>query len=66
MRSTLPLCLAMLSFTQAMPATEKRQTVDVALASSRAQAIKDAFVFSWDGYYKYAFPNDELHRKLLC
>ncbi|KAF2744868.1 glycoside hydrolase family 47 protein [Sporormia fimetaria CBS 119925] len=27
----------------------------------RAQAIIDAFRFSWDGYYKYAFPNDELH-----
>jgi mannosyl-oligosaccharide alpha-1,2-mannosidase len=27
----------------------------------RAQAVIDAFRVSWDGYYKYAFPNDELH-----
>lgn len=26
----------------------------------RAQAVIDAFRVSWDGYYKYAFPNDEL------
>lgn len=26
----------------------------------RANAVKDAFVFAWDGYYKYAFPNDQL------
>jgi len=29
-------------------------------AAERAQAVKDAFQFAWDGYYKYAFPNDEL------
>lgn len=26
----------------------------------RAQAVKDVFKVSWDGYYKYAFPSDEL------
>lgn len=26
----------------------------------RAQAVKEAFEFAWDGYTKYAFPNDEL------
>jgi mannosyl-oligosaccharide alpha-1,2-mannosidase len=26
----------------------------------RAQAVVGAFKLSWDGYYKYAFPNDEL------
>ncbi|KAL9110751.1 MAG: hypothetical protein Q9227_004743 [Pyrenula ochraceoflavens] len=26
----------------------------------RAQAVKDAFQFAWDGYFQYAFPNDEL------
>lgn len=30
-------------------------------ARQRAQAVKDAFQFAWDGYYKYAFPHDELH-----
>ena len=29
-------------------------------AAQRAQAVKDAFETAWDGYYKYAFPNDEL------
>ena len=27
----------------------------------RVQAIKDAFHFSWSGYYEHAFPNDNLH-----
>jgi mannosyl-oligosaccharide alpha-1,2-mannosidase len=27
----------------------------------RANAVKEAFQFAWDGYYQYAFPNDELH-----
>jgi mannosyl-oligosaccharide alpha-1,2-mannosidase len=26
----------------------------------RAQAVIDTFKLSWEGYYKYAFPNDEL------
>jgi len=25
-------------------------------AQYRAQAVKDAFQFAWDGYYQYAFP----------
>ncbi|KUJ20463.1 glycoside hydrolase [Mollisia scopiformis] len=31
------------------------------LNRERADAVKAAFVYAWDGYYKYAFPNDELH-----
>ncbi|KAF1925525.1 glycoside hydrolase family 47 protein [Didymella exigua CBS 183.55] len=27
----------------------------------RAQAVIDTFRLSWEGYYQYAFPNDELH-----
>jgi mannosyl-oligosaccharide alpha-1,2-mannosidase len=27
----------------------------------RAQAVIDIFRTSWDGYYTYAFPHDELH-----
>ena len=34
---------------------------DNSTEAQRAQAVKDAFQFAWDGYYKYAFPNDELH-----
>ncbi|KAL5334898.1 mannosyl-oligosaccharide alpha-1,2-mannosidase 1B [Aspergillus crustosus] len=29
--------------------------------NTRADAVKEAFSHAWDGYYKYAFPNDELH-----
>ena len=29
--------------------------------SERADAVKEAFTHAWNGYYTYAFPNDELH-----
>jgi len=29
----------------------------------RAAAVKDAFLFAWNGYYANAFPNDELRTK---
>jgi len=29
-------------------------------AEERAQAVVDTFRTAWAGYYKYAFPNDEL------
>lgn len=28
--------------------------------AERAQAVVDTFKLSWEGYYQYAFPNDEL------
>ncbi|KAH7380823.1 glycoside hydrolase family 47 protein [Cadophora sp. MPI-SDFR-AT-0126] len=31
------------------------------LNRERADAVKASFEFAWDGYKKYAFPNDELH-----
>lgn len=31
-----------------------------ALNQDRADAVKASFQFAWDGYKKYAFPNDEL------
>lgn len=31
------------------------------LQRNRAEAVKEAFTFAWDGYYKYAFPADELN-----
>ncbi|KAL2358271.1 putative 1,2-alpha-mannosidase [Cryomyces antarcticus] len=30
------------------------------VAAQRAAAVKDAFQTAWNGYYEYAFPNDEL------
>lgn len=29
--------------------------------ADRQAAVKEAFTFAWGGYYKYAFPHDELH-----
>ena len=26
----------------------------------RAEAVKEGFMHAWNGYYKYAFPSDEL------
>jgi len=37
---------------------DRRQ--DLPPAEERAQAVVDAFRTAWAGYYKYAFPNDEL------
>jgi mannosyl-oligosaccharide alpha-1,2-mannosidase len=31
-----------------------------AVNQQRADAVKEAFQVSWDGYYKYAFPHDSL------
>jgi len=39
---------------------EQRQN-DHALNRKRADAVKEAFQYAWDGYYKHAFPHDELH-----
>jgi mannosyl-oligosaccharide alpha-1,2-mannosidase len=33
---------------------------DAPNSGDRAQAVVDAFKLSWEGYYRYAFPNDEL------
>jgi mannosyl-oligosaccharide alpha-1,2-mannosidase len=41
----------------AAEAVDKRQ---YSRPEDRAQAVVEAFKFSWDGYYRYAFPNDEL------
>ncbi|KAI9839207.1 MAG: maturation of Asn-linked oligosaccharides protein [Sarea resinae] len=43
--------------------TLRRQapTSNVTSPQARADAVKEAFTFAWDGYYKYAFPHDELH-----
>jgi mannosyl-oligosaccharide alpha-1,2-mannosidase len=51
----LPAALALPANTPANLQYTKRQ-----YATNRAQAVVDVFRVSWDGYYKYAFPNDEL------
>jgi mannosyl-oligosaccharide alpha-1,2-mannosidase len=37
------------------------ERADEAPNVDRAQAVIDIFRTSWDGYYTYAFPHDELH-----
>lgn len=66
--NALTLSAAVLSVVSALPAKppneqsytapEKRQYYS--LPTDRAQAVVDTFKLSWSGYYKYAFPNDEL------
>jgi mannosyl-oligosaccharide alpha-1,2-mannosidase len=29
--------------------------------ADRAAAVKNTFQIAWDGYYKHAFPHDQLH-----
>lgn len=38
---------------------EKRD-ISYVVNNHRADAVKDAFLFGWNGYYEYAFPHDEL------
>lgn len=52
-----PLFVGSLSYPQLVP----RQSDQSATNKDRADAVKEAFQFAWDGYYTYAFPNDELH-----
>jgi mannosyl-oligosaccharide alpha-1,2-mannosidase len=51
----LPTVLALPANTPADLHYSRRQ-----YATDRAQAVVDVFRVSWDGYYAYAFPNDEL------
>lgn len=44
-----------------VPAPSVKRDDGVAKSQIRAAAVKEAFQFAWDGYYKYAFPHDELH-----
>ncbi|ESZ97936.1 hypothetical protein SBOR_1701 [Sclerotinia borealis F-4128] len=63
---TTVLALASLALTTSgvphHPQPEKRQYYgNPANTVERQAAVKEAFTFAWDGYYKYAFPHDELH-----
>ncbi|KAI5297850.1 maturation of Asn-linked oligosaccharides protein [Ascosphaera atra] len=55
------LALALSSAVSAMPVkVEELQKTLVFENADKADAVRDAFRFAWDGYYKYAFPHDEL------
>jgi hypothetical protein len=45
----------------AVPAHSPHYDTNSQTEKQRAAAVKEAFQFAWDGYYKYAFPHDELH-----
>lgn len=36
------------------------RAINYVVNQDRADAIKEAFLFGWDGYYRYAFPHDQL------
>lgn len=38
-----------------------QRSVQYSPDAGRANAVKEAFLFAWNGYHTYAFPNDELH-----
>jgi len=63
-RAALPLAL-LTSTAVAVPHGNrlKRQSRpdNHTLNRERADAVRDAFTYAWNGYQKYAFPNDELH-----
>jgi hypothetical protein len=42
-------------------APRRPEWADSAVGSAqRAEVVKDVFKFAWNGYYRNAFPNDEL------
>lgn len=62
--SSIAATVAVLSLAgsvSAAPAAEEAKRAQDAQASSRAAAVTEAFRIAWDGYYKYAFPHDQLH-----
>lgn len=58
----LPACNALpKGYGGAQPLHVSRQLGTSNMTSAeRANAVKDAFQFAWDGYYTYAFPHDDL------
>ena len=44
-----------------MKHTPRQDSYGAQDTSDRAQAVKDAFQFAWDGYYQHAFPADQLN-----
>jgi len=44
----------------AAAAPHKQRAPQYVVSQQRADAVKEAFQVSWDGYYKYAFPHDSL------
>ncbi|KAG4430881.1 hypothetical protein IFR05_013640 [Cadophora sp. M221] len=64
-RLVVPVVALISGNTQAAPhgnlITRQSRPDNHTLNRERADAVKASFEFAWDGYKKYAFPNDELH-----
>ncbi|PVH83057.1 glycoside hydrolase family 47 protein [Cadophora sp. DSE1049] len=64
-RIVVPAVAFLSGTTQAIPTgdllTRQSRPDNHTLNRERADAVKASFKFAWDGYKKYAFPNDELH-----
>ena len=66
MRWLFSTSLFIFQLSSGLPASEDasfigpRATSAAQTAANRAAKIKNAFEFAWNGYYTYAFPNDEL------
>jgi mannosyl-oligosaccharide alpha-1,2-mannosidase len=58
--STLSIVLALPSNMPVEIATANIPKRQYTAQADRAQAVVDTFKLSWEGYYRYAFPNDEL------
>jgi mannosyl-oligosaccharide alpha-1,2-mannosidase len=67
MRQTLLTLLALVpnSFVAAHPKPDNGQVLPPVQPykayPDRAAGVREAFRHAWKGYYKYAFPHDELH-----
>lgn len=62
-RLSLLLCLASQSWATPLRNREENlepRAINYVVNQDRADAIKEAFLVGWDGYYKYAFPHDQL------
>lgn len=57
MKPAAYLIAALASQAIALPASEKQGPV---ADHGRASDVRRAFQTAWDGYYKYAFPHDDL------
>lgn len=43
------------------PSATAENGPDASTPAERAAAVRDAFEFAWDGYYRYCIGEDELH-----
>lgn len=53
-------CATFIPSSQAVSGRAAEVRDDPAPVSDRAAAVKEAFEHAWNGYYTYAFPDDEL------